>query len=80
MVTNYVSKHFTACQVLFNFRGLNLMCTLKTIANMEQVDVTVIGGGPTGLFVALLLRQLKVSVRVLGKIFGMAARSLYDLT
>ncbi|KAJ4004597.1 hypothetical protein NW752_011694 [Fusarium irregulare] len=32
---------------------------------MEQVDVTVIGGGPTGLFVALLLQQLNVSVRVL---------------
>ncbi|KAJ4113918.1 hypothetical protein NW768_011448 [Fusarium equiseti] len=32
---------------------------------MEQVDVTVIGGGPTGLFAALLLQKLNVSVRVL---------------
>ena len=36
---------------------------------MERVDVTVIGGGPTGLFVALLLQQLNISVRVLGKSF-----------
>lgn len=35
---------------------------------MEQIDVTIIGGGPTGLFTALLLQQLKVSVRVLGKL------------
>ncbi|KAF9776902.1 hypothetical protein IL306_004847 [Fusarium sp. DS 682] len=32
---------------------------------MEQVDVTVIGGGPTGLFVALLLQPLGISVCVL---------------
>ncbi|RGP81179.1 hypothetical protein FLONG3_716 [Fusarium longipes] len=32
---------------------------------MEQVDVTIVGGGPTGLFVALLLQQLNISVRVL---------------
>ncbi|KAF4440334.1 hypothetical protein F53441_12282 [Fusarium austroafricanum] len=32
---------------------------------MEKVDVTIIGGGPTGLFVALLLQPLGVSVRVL---------------
>ena len=42
---------------------------------MEQVDVTVIGGGPTGLFVALLLQQLNVSVRVLGKFFNMVLQS-----
>ncbi|KAF4991505.1 hypothetical protein FGRMN_7779 [Fusarium graminum] len=34
---------------------------------MEQVDVTIVGGGPTGLFVALLLQPLGISVRVLGK-------------
>ncbi|KAH7178812.1 FAD binding domain-containing protein [Fusarium sp. MPI-SDFR-AT-0072] len=32
---------------------------------MEQVDVTIVGGGPTGLFVALLLQPLGISVRVL---------------
>ncbi|KAF5024490.1 hypothetical protein F66182_3430 [Fusarium sp. NRRL 66182] len=32
---------------------------------MEEVDVTIIGGGPTGLFIALLLQPLGVSVRVL---------------
>ncbi|KAI1028281.1 hypothetical protein LB505_013377 [Fusarium chuoi] len=32
---------------------------------MEQVDVTIAGGGPTGLFVALLLQPLGISVRVL---------------
>ncbi|KAM6510511.1 hypothetical protein FSOLCH5_010952 [Fusarium solani] len=32
---------------------------------MEQVDVTIVGGGPTGLFIALLLKPLGVSVRVL---------------
>lgn len=35
---------------------------------MEQVDVTIVGGGPTGLFVALLLQPLGISVRVLGKL------------
>ncbi|KAF4432195.1 phenol 2-monooxygenase [Fusarium acutatum] len=32
---------------------------------MEQVDVTIVGGGPTGLFVALLLQPLGISVQVL---------------
>ncbi|KAF4968848.1 hypothetical protein FSARC_3814 [Fusarium sarcochroum] len=32
---------------------------------MEQVDVTIVGGGPTGLFIALLLQPLGVTVRVL---------------
>ncbi|RKL16395.1 hypothetical protein BFJ68_g5008 [Fusarium oxysporum] len=32
---------------------------------MEQVDVTIVGGGPAGLFVALLLQPLGISVRVL---------------
>ncbi|KAG8664643.1 hypothetical protein FPOAC2_10240 [Fusarium poae] len=32
---------------------------------MQQVDVTIVGGGPTGLFVALLLQPLGISVRVL---------------
>uniref|UniRef100_A0A4E9DBU4 FAD-binding domain-containing protein n=1 Tax=Gibberella zeae TaxID=5518 RepID=A0A4E9DBU4_GIBZA len=32
---------------------------------MEQVDVTIVGGGPTGLFVALLLQPSGISVRVL---------------
>ncbi|KAF4501931.1 phenol 2-monooxygenase [Fusarium agapanthi] len=32
---------------------------------MEQVDVTIVGGGPTGLFVALLIQPLGISVRVL---------------
>ncbi|KAM5356539.1 hypothetical protein ACJ41O_003185 [Fusarium nematophilum] len=32
---------------------------------MEEVDVTIVGGGPTGLFIALLLQPLGVSVRVL---------------
>ncbi|GKU22323.1 unnamed protein product [Fusarium langsethiae] len=32
---------------------------------MEQVDVAIVGGGPTGLFVALLLQPLGISVRVL---------------
>ncbi|KAL4723068.1 hypothetical protein ACLX1H_010309 [Fusarium chlamydosporum] len=35
---------------------------------MEQVDVTVIGGGPTGLFVALLLQRLNISALVLGQL------------
>ncbi|CEI60368.1 hypothetical protein FVEN_g6516 [Fusarium venenatum] len=32
---------------------------------MEEVDITIVGGGPTGLFVALLLQPLGISVRVL---------------
>jgi len=47
---------------------------------MEQVDVTVIGGGPTGLFVALLLQQLNVSVRALGRWFNIVIQSLDNLT
>lgn len=38
------------------------------ITAMEQVDVTVIGGGPTGLFVALLLQRLNISALVLGQL------------
>lgn len=36
---------------------------------MEEVDVTLVGGGPTGLFIALLLQPLGVSVRVLGRLY-----------
>ncbi|KAM0210893.1 hypothetical protein ACHAQD_006645 [Fusarium lateritium] len=42
---------------------------------MEQVDVAIVGGGPTGLFVALLLQPLGISVRVLGRADALNART-----
>lgn len=75
VLTKYVSKHFTTSYVLLHFRGMTWTDTLKSIAIMEQVDVAVIGGGPTGLFVALLLQQLNVSIRVLGKFLNMVMES-----
>lgn len=39
-------------------------------SNSENVDVVIIGGGPTGLATGLLLQKLGVTVSIIGKSYN----------